>query len=78
MSNIGEYLKHSSMITCADDAVLITSSKCVRDIEGGLNKDINSIHAWLNENRLTFNLMNCKIKSMLFGTGKRCCGYLID
>ena len=57
------------MITCADDAVLITSSKYVRDIEGGLNKDINSIHTWLNENGLIFNLMNCKTKSMLFAIG---------
>eukprot|EP00112_Aurelia_sp_Birch-Aquarium-sp1_P002144 Seg1232.14 transcript_id=Seg1232.14/GoldUCD/mRNA.D3Y31 product=Furin protein_id=Seg1232.14/GoldUCD/D3Y31 len=71
MNDIGGCLKHSSIITYADDTVLFTSSKCVHDIERGLNEDINSVHRWLNENELILNLKKGKTEAMLFGTGMR-------
>eukprot|EP00112_Aurelia_sp_Birch-Aquarium-sp1_P026367 Seg932.2 transcript_id=Seg932.2/GoldUCD/mRNA.D3Y31 product="putative RNA-directed DNA polymerase from transposon BS" pseudo=true protein_id=Seg932.2/GoldUCD/D3Y31 len=71
MNDIGGCLKHSSIITYADDTVLFTSSKCVHDIERGLNEDINSVHSWLNENELILNLKKGKTEAMLFGTGNR-------
>ena len=71
MNDIGRCLKHSSIITYADDTVLFTSSKCVHDIERRLNEDINSVHRWLNENELILNLKKGKTESMLFGTGKK-------
>ena len=71
INDIDGCLKHSSIITYADDTVLFTSSKSVDDIERGLNKDINSVHKWLKENELILNLKKGKTESMLFGTGKR-------
>ena len=71
MNDIGGCLKHSSIITYADDIVLFTSSKCVHDIEGRLNEDINSVQKWLNDNEMILNLKKGKTESLLFGTGKR-------
>ena len=71
INDIGRCLKHSSIITYADDTVLLTSSKAVHDIEERLNDDINIVSKWLTENELLLNLNKGKIESMLFGTGKR-------
>ena len=71
MNDIGGCLKHSSIITYADDTVFYTASKCVHDIEGLLNEEINSVHKWLKENELILNLKKGKTESILFGTGKR-------
>ena len=71
IKDIGRCLKHSSIITYADDTVLFTSSKSVHDIEGRLNEDTNIVSKWLKENELISNLNKGKTESMLFGTGKR-------
>ena len=70
MNDIGRCLKHSSIITYADDTVLFTSSKCENDIDGRLNEDINSVHRWLNDNELILNLKKGKTESKLFWNWK--------
>ena len=65
-------LKHSKIITYADDTVVIyVSSTSLDEIEKKLSEDLTILKSWFDNNELTINLKKGKTESMIFGTSKR-------
>ena len=64
-------LKHTKVITYADDTVIFTLSSDFNIIENHLNDDVNNLSTWFCENELIMNLKKGKSEAMLFGTSKR-------
>ena len=61
-------VKHCKILLHADDTLLYYSSKSASDIEKYVNKDLNLISQWLDQNLLT---LNCKkSKFILFGSNR--------
>ncbi len=66
INNMPNIVKHRKILLNADDALLYYSSKSTSDIEKYVNKDLNLISQWLDQNLLT---LNCKkSKFILFGS----------
>ena len=49
-------LENSKIIKYADDTVLYVDDKEVNTIQAKLNKDIDAVADWLDENELVINL----------------------
>ena len=64
-------LKHTNIVTYADDTVIFTSSSEMDIIESHLNQHVNSPTTWFRKNELIVNLKKGKTEAMLFGTVKR-------
>ena len=64
-------LKHSKIVTYANDSVIYTSSKDVDIIQQSLSEDMNNLCDWFKDNELIINIKKDKTKTMLFGTSKR-------
>ena len=69
--NVESVLRHSKIITYADDTVIYVSEKSKRDIEVKLNEDFCALVAWLESMHLVCNMKKGKTEAMLFGTQKR-------
>ena len=69
-NDITDVLENSKIIKYADDTVLYVDDKEVNTIQAKLNKDIDAVADWLDENELIINLKKGKIESLLFGTAK--------
>ena len=70
-NDVHRSLKHTKIVTYADDTVIFTSSSEVSVIESNLNHDINTLASWLRRNELIINLKKGKTEAMLFGTARR-------
>ena len=64
-------LTFSNIIMFADDTILFYSHKNMNDIQEGLDKDMNAVASWLNQNQLVINLNKGKTESMIFGTSQK-------
>ena len=64
-------LKHSKIVTYADDSVIYTSSKDVDIIQQRLSEDMNNLCDWFKDNELIINIKKEKTETTLFGTSKR-------
>ena len=56
--NVESVLRHSKIITYADDTVIYVSEKSKRDIEVKLNEDFCALVAWLESMHLVCNMTN--------------------
>ena len=77
-NDVHKSLRYSTIITYADDSVIFTSSKDVKDLDAiqhNLSEDINSLASWFQDNELIINLKKGKTEVMLFGTAKRLSGF---
>ena len=70
-NNVHKVLKHSQIITYADDTVMYMSSSSLKEIEKKLSEDLNSLKSWFDNNELVINLNKGKTETMIFGTSKR-------
>ena len=70
-NNVHKVLKHSQIITYADDTVMYMSSSSLNEIEKKLSEDLNSLKSWFDGNELVINLNKGKTETMIFGTSKR-------
>ena len=70
-NNVHKVLKHSQIITYADDTVMYMSSSSLKEIEKKLSEDLNSLKSWFDSNELVINLNKGKTETMTFGTSKR-------
>ena len=43
----------------------------MNDIQEGLDKDMNAVASWFNQNQLVINLNKGKTESMIFGTSQK-------
>ena len=64
-------LTFSNIIMYADDTILFYSQKNMNDIQEGLDKDMNAVASWFNQNQLVINLNKGKTESMIFGTSQK-------
>ena len=64
-------LENSKIIKYADNTVLYVDDKEVSTIQAKLNKDIDAVADWLDDNELIINLKKRKTESLLFGTAKK-------
>ena len=64
-------LENSKIIKYADDTALYVDDKDLNIIQTKLNKDIDAVADWLDENELIINLKKGKTESLLFGTAKK-------
>ena len=64
-------LKHSNIITYADDTVIYMSSTSLDEMEKKLSEDLTNLKSWFDNNELIINLKKGKTESMIFGTSKR-------
>ena len=71
LDDIGNCLRHSSIIKYADDTVIYVSGNDSDSIQKKLNADILEVHNWLTDNDLSLNLKKGKTESMIFGTSIR-------
>ena len=55
----------------ADDTVIFTSGKSLKEIEESLTSDFNHIANWMTEHELVINTKKGKTECMLFGTPQR-------
>ena len=70
-NDVNRTMKHTKVITYADDTIIFTSSSDLSIIENHLNDDVNNLSSWFCENELIMNLKKGKSEAMLFGTSKR-------
>ena len=70
-NDIVHQLTYSKIIKYADDTVIHFSDRDVYVIENALNKDLELISKYFDENELIINVKRGKTESMLFGTAKR-------
>src|SRR5437870_3558051 len=54
----------------ADDTTLIACSNSLKDLQSMLNKDLDSLSIYCNENTLFLNIKKCKV--MIFSPNKSC------
>jgi len=64
-------LRHSKIITYADDTVIYLTGKSKEDIENHLNTDFCALISWLESMQLVCNMKKGKTEAMLFGTSYR-------
>jgi hypothetical protein len=65
INNLPSVVRHSKVVLYADDTVLFVSGDNAIDIENKLCADIQEVHKWLTQNKLTLNAN--KTKCMVFG-----------
>ena len=70
-NDLVDSIRHSNVITYADDTVIYYSSNDMNKIENVLNIEMENIGAYCKENELLLNLKKGKTETMLFGTSKR-------
>ena len=70
-NGIESILKHSSIITYADDTVIYVSGNSKSDIEKFLNADFCALVNWLESMHLVCNMKKGKTEAMFFGTSQR-------
>ena len=63
-------LKNSKIIGYADNTVVCVSGSSLDEAERKLNRDLQHLKAWFDENELLVNLKKGKTESMVFGTAK--------
>ena len=63
-------LKHSKIITYADDTVIYLSSSSLAEIEKKLNEDLTKLKSWFDSKGLIINLKRGKTESTIFGASK--------
>ena len=68
INDLPSVTKTCNVILYADDTAIIYSDKQKAQIEKHLNNDMEIVKTWLDENKLTLNVM--KTKSMLIGNKK--------
>ena len=61
----------ANIIKYADDKVIYVADEDLDTIQTELNKVIDNVADWLDENELIINLKKGKTESLLFGTAKR-------
>ena len=61
----------ANVLLYADDTVLYFAGKDVGIIENTLNRELEEVARYLDENELVINLKKGKTEAMLFGTAKR-------
>ena len=64
-------LKHTQIVTYADDTVIFTSNGELSTIENHMNEDVNNLANWFCKKELLRNPKKGKTEAMLFGTAKR-------
>ena len=70
-NDIVTVLKHSNIITYADDTVIYFSGKSKESIQDRLQSDFNAIADWLESMDLVTNIKKGKTEVMLFGTSQK-------
>ena len=70
-NDVEESLQYCNIIMYADDTVIFTSGKSLKEIEESLTSDFNRIANWMTENELVINTKKGKTECMLFGTPQR-------
>ena len=70
-NDIATVLKHSNIITYADDTVIYFSGKSKESIQDRLQSDFNAIADWLESMDLVTNMKKGKTEVMLFGTSQK-------
>ena len=63
-------LKHTSVTLFSDDTALYCSAKSSPDLQQMLNEDLASVAEWLNDHKLTLNVV-AKSKFMIIGSSQR-------
>ena len=71
INDLPAVLSFSNIIMYADDTILFYSHKNMNDIQEDLDKDMNAVASWLNQNQLVINLSKGKTESMIFGTSQK-------
>ena len=66
--DVGSVLKHSQILTYADDTVIYVSGTSTNRIQEMLQHDFNSLVEWLESIDLITNMKKGKTECMLFGT----------
>ena len=64
-------LKHCKMIMYADNTVLFDNHKDQQEIDKVLSEEFGTLSSWLRKNELILNLIEGKMKILMFGTKKR-------
>ena len=70
-NDIATVLKHSNIITYADDTVIYFSGKSKESIQDRLQSDFNAIADWMESMDLVTNMKKGKTEVMLFGTSQK-------
>ena len=70
-NDIGSVLKHSEIITYADDTVIYVCDTSVQRIQEKLQEDFTALTDWLESTDLIINLKKGKTECMLFGTSQK-------
>ena len=69
INNLPLALESSSVNMYADDTSIYYSSKSISSINNAVNKDLQSLKSWLDENKLSLNV--AKTQSILIGSRYR-------
>jgi len=64
-------LQGTSIITYADDTVILMAAKDLASIQKHLSEDCHNLSAWFLDNELVLNLKKGKTECMIFGSAKR-------
>ena len=63
-------LNNTSILLYADDTVIYYADKSAREVKTVLNKEVNFIATWFDENNLILNLKKGKTEFVLYGQGR--------
>ena len=64
-------IQSTSVITYANDTVILTAAKDLESIQRHLSQDCHNLSSWFRDNELVLNLRKGKTECMIFGTAKR-------
>ena len=70
-NDVGSVIKHSNIITYADDTVIFTSSKDKDEVKTKLQKDFLAVTKWFESKDIIVNMKKGKTECMLFGTTQK-------
>ena len=71
MNDLHTELEHCRVLMYADDTVIFYSNASSKNIEEIINKEVQCVADWLQENILVINLKKGKTEFVLYGTAKR-------
>ena len=69
--DIIDVIEVAKIVIYADDTVMYVADKVEAVINSKLNKNLEAIAKWLDQNAQIVNLKKVKIESLLFGTSQR-------
>ena len=71
INDMDQEVKQCELVLYADDTVLFTSHHTITIVENNLNKDLQSLGRWLQDNNLVINLKPGKTEFVMYGTHKK-------